>query len=83
MTTALEHHIPVIVSDDSHLLKRAPKHGLITENPIPNDVRGKLAVGRRLKRLRGHNGTNLNPVQHQISWTGHFRRMLAEISFCG
>jgi len=43
IATALNHRIPVIVSNDSHILNRAPKHGLITENPIPEGVRGKLA----------------------------------------
>jgi len=43
IATALEHRIPVIISNDSHILNRAPKHGLITENPIPKDIREKLA----------------------------------------
>ncbi len=40
---ALKHRIPIIVSNDSHIAKVAPKYGLIAENPLPEDVREKLA----------------------------------------
>lgn len=43
IATALEHRIPVIVSNDSHIIAWAPRHGLIAENPIPNDIRERLA----------------------------------------
>ncbi|MBS7637685.1 type II toxin-antitoxin system VapC family toxin [Candidatus Bathyarchaeota archaeon] len=43
IATALKHRIPIIVSNDSHIMSKAPKHGLIVENPIPGDVRKKLA----------------------------------------
>lgn len=43
IATALKHRIPVIVSNDSHIMSKASKHGLITENPIPEDARKKLS----------------------------------------
>ncbi|MCD6509028.1 MAG: type II toxin-antitoxin system VapC family toxin [Thermoprotei archaeon] len=43
IATALEHRIPIIVSNDSHIANRAPKYGLMVENPIPEDVRRKMA----------------------------------------
>ncbi len=43
IATALKHRIPVIVSNDSHIVSKAPKHSLITENPIPKDIRERLA----------------------------------------
>lgn len=39
IATTLKHRIPIIVSNDSHIMSKAPKHGLIAENPIPRDVR--------------------------------------------
>ena len=42
IATALRHRIPVIVSNDSHILNSAQKYGLIVENPIPEDVRKTL-----------------------------------------
>jgi len=49
LATALRHRIPVLVSNDSHILSKAPKHGLITENPIPKDVRSKLAEWKMIE----------------------------------
>ena len=46
IATALEHRIPIIVSNDSHMANKAPKYGLIVENPIPKDVRKKMAKWR-------------------------------------
>lgn len=46
IATALEHRIPIIVSNDSHIANKAPKYGLIVENPIPKDVRKKMAKWR-------------------------------------
>ena len=43
IATALKHRIPVIISNDSHIMRNAPKHGLIADNPIPKDVREKMA----------------------------------------
>ena len=43
IATALEHRIPIIVSNDSHIASKAPKYGLIVENPIPKDIREKMA----------------------------------------
>jgi predicted nucleic acid-binding protein len=43
IATALQHKIPIIVTNDSHVVKNAPKYGLITENPIPEEVREKLS----------------------------------------
>ncbi len=43
IATALEHRIPIIVSNDSHIATKAPKYGLIVENPIPKSVRKKMA----------------------------------------
>ncbi len=46
IATALEHRIPIIISNDSHIANKAPKYGLIVENPIPKDVRKKMAEWR-------------------------------------
>lgn len=43
IATALKQGIPVIVTNDAHLINKAPKYGLITENPIPDDVRKELS----------------------------------------
>lgn len=43
IATALDNRIPIIVSNDSHLSEKAPKYGLIVENPIPEDARKRLA----------------------------------------
>ncbi|MEM3590178.1 MAG: hypothetical protein QXN33_04205 [Candidatus Bathyarchaeia archaeon] len=47
IATALSHRIPVIVSSDSDIASKAPRYGLIVENPIPEEVRRKLVgVGK-------------------------------------
>jgi len=43
IATALKHRLPIIVSNDSHIMSMAPRHGLIAENPIPRNVREELA----------------------------------------
>jgi rRNA-processing protein FCF1 len=43
IATALQHSKPIIVTNDSHIIKTAAKYGLITENPIPNDIKEKLS----------------------------------------
>ena len=43
IATALKHSKPIIVTNDSHILRNAPKHGLIVENPVPDDVREQLS----------------------------------------
>lgn len=43
IATALQHNIPVIVSNDKHITDRAPKYGLITENPVPEEIRKILS----------------------------------------
>jgi len=43
IATALEHRIPIIVSNDSHIANKAPKYGLIVENPIPRKIREQMA----------------------------------------
>ena len=43
IATALDNRIPIIVSNDRHLTEKAPKYGLIVENPIPEDVRRRLS----------------------------------------
>ncbi len=42
IATALEHHIPIIISNDSHIANKAPNYGLIVENPIPKNLREKM-----------------------------------------
>ncbi len=43
ISTALRHSKPIIVTNDGHILGKAPKYGLITENPITAEVRDKLS----------------------------------------
>ena len=43
ISTALKHSKPIIVTNDAHILGKAPKYGLIIENPITEEVRGKLS----------------------------------------
>ncbi len=47
IATALREGKPVLVTNDEHLIKAAQRHGLITENPIPAEVRKKLTGWRR------------------------------------
>jgi len=42
--TALKHSKPIIVTNDPHIIKVAPKYGLITENPIPDEVKKSLST---------------------------------------
>ncbi len=42
VATALEHRIPVIVSNDRHIERLTRKYGLIYENPIPPEIRRKM-----------------------------------------
>ena len=43
IATAMENNIPIIVSNDKHIVKKAPKYGLTVENPIPKQVKDKMA----------------------------------------
>lgn len=43
IAATLQHSKPVIVTNDCHIIKTAAKYGLITENPIPGDVKEKLS----------------------------------------
>ncbi len=43
IATALQHSKPIIVTNDSHVIKTAAKYGLMTENPIPSDIKEKLS----------------------------------------
>lgn len=43
---ALKNRIPIVVSNDLHIAKAAPKYGLILENPIPEGVRAELSKWR-------------------------------------
>lgn len=43
IATALQHSKPIIVTNDSHIINKAPKYGLIIENPIPEEVKEKLS----------------------------------------
>jgi predicted nucleic acid-binding protein len=43
IATALHHNKPIIVTNDQHIINKAPKYGLITENPITEEIRKKLA----------------------------------------
>ncbi len=40
--TALENKIPIILSNDRHITRKAGKYGLIVENPIPEQIRRKM-----------------------------------------
>jgi len=42
VATALEHKIPIIVSNDKHVKKLTEEYGLIYENPIPPKIRKQL-----------------------------------------
>ncbi|MFQ6076477.1 MAG: type II toxin-antitoxin system VapC family toxin [Candidatus Bathyarchaeia archaeon] len=42
VATALDNSIPIVVSNDGHVEKLAEKHGLVYENPIPDDVRKRM-----------------------------------------
>jgi predicted nucleic acid-binding protein len=44
IATALKHGKPIIVTNDAHIINKAPKYGLLTENPIPDGVRKSLSV---------------------------------------
>jgi predicted nucleic acid-binding protein len=43
IATALQNNIPIIVTNDKHIINLAPKYGLITENPISEETRKKLS----------------------------------------
>ncbi len=43
IATALQNNIPIIVTNDKHIINKAPKYGLITENPISEEIRKKLS----------------------------------------
>ena len=41
--TALENRIPIVVSNDRHIRRLCDRYGLIYENPIPEDIRERMA----------------------------------------
>lgn len=43
LATALENRIPIIISNDKHVAKAAPKFGLIVENPLSIKTRSLLS----------------------------------------
>jgi len=43
VATAFSHRIPIVVSNDAHVMHKASKYGLTVENPIPKETRRKLA----------------------------------------
>jgi predicted nucleic acid-binding protein len=43
VASALQHKIPVVVSNDRHVLGCVGKYGLIGENPVPEEVRSSLS----------------------------------------
>ena len=43
IATALQNNIPIIVTNDKHIITLAPNYGLITENPISEETRKKLS----------------------------------------
>ena len=46
IATARDHRIPIIVSSDSHIESKAPKYGLIVENPVPDEAKKQLIKWR-------------------------------------
>lgn len=46
LATALNNKIPVIVSNDTHIAKIAPKLGLMVENPLSGKTRRKLSSAK-------------------------------------
>lgn len=42
IATALENRLPILVSNDRHVIETAPKYGLIPENPISEESRRAL-----------------------------------------
>lgn len=54
LATALNNKIPVVVSNDTHIAKVAPKIGLMVENPLTVSTRRRLSsIGNRGAR-RSH-----------------------------
>ncbi len=43
ISTAIQHNIPVIVSNDNHIASTAQKYGIIHENPITLEIREELS----------------------------------------
>ena len=43
IATAQQNKIPIIVSNDQHIINKTPKYGLIHENPITDEIRKKLS----------------------------------------
>ncbi len=46
LATALNNRIPVVVSNDLHIAKMAPKIGLLVENPLSERTRRRLSGAR-------------------------------------
>lgn len=44
IASALESRLPVVVSNDRHIADKAPRYGLIVENPIPERVRKEMGA---------------------------------------
>ena len=44
IATALKHGKPIIVTNDAHIINKAPKYGLLIENPIPDEVKKQLST---------------------------------------
>ena len=43
IATAHQNKIPIVVTNDKHIINTAPKYGLITENPVSDETRNKLS----------------------------------------
>ena len=46
LATALNNRIPVVVSNDTHIARVAPKIGLMVENPLSAKTRRRLSAAR-------------------------------------
>ncbi len=42
IATAIENRLPIVVSNDRRIIEKAPKYGLISENPISENTRSAL-----------------------------------------
>lgn len=50
LATALKHSIPVVLSNDTHIAKAAPKLGLIAENPLSQRTKHLLSTPRSSRK---------------------------------
>jgi len=42
IATAIDMKIPIIITNDEDIIRKAPKYGIMIQNPIPREIRKRM-----------------------------------------